>query len=238
MRATIVGKARNLSISCENGDKRLLGDVYAEGHGFIRAAFDDAGSAEQSPKSVEGFISIFGQRSEALRRLLVVRNLDNHYQQVIDQYADLRNLTTFDREGVKLFISVMLDATDFNYFIGFIEANFFTELEYIMDLPFHELPADAEAQASVTARYGYILPIKRDFKIGKPCFFPNAGISFSLEHAPPTRDEARRMADQLCHCRSCCAATRRCERCGPDVMRRGDVKCTNGIWQRATPEFR
>ena len=185
MRATIVGKARNLSISCENGDKRLLGDVYVEGQGFIREAFDDEGSAKQSPKSVEGFMSIFAQRSEALRRLLVVRNLDNRYQQVIDRYADLRNLTTFDREGAKLFISVMLDATDFNYFIGFIEGNFFTELEYIMDLPFHELPANAEAQTSAAVRYGYILPLKREFQSGKPCFFPNAGISFGFEHPKP-----------------------------------------------------
>jgi hypothetical protein len=185
MRVTIVGKARNLNISCENSDKRLLGDVYVEGQGFIREAFYDESSAEKAPKNVEGFISIFAQRSEALRRLLVVRNLDSRYQQVIVRYADLRNLTTFDREGTKLFISVMLDATDFNYFIGFIEENFFTELEYIMDLPFHELPANTEAQTSMAARYGYILPTKRDFQLGKPCFFPNAGISFGFEHPKP-----------------------------------------------------
>ncbi len=75
MRATIIGKAHDLSISCENGDKRFLGDVYVKGHGLIREALDDVASAEQSQRH-EGFIS-FAQRSEALRRLFVVRNLDS-----------------------------------------------------------------------------------------------------------------------------------------------------------------
>ena len=70
------------------------------------------------------------------------RNLDRQYQSVIDRYADLRNLTTFDIDGAKLFISVMLGAADFNYFV---------------DLPFHALPANAEEQASVSEKYGYIL---------------------------------------------------------------------------------
>jgi hypothetical protein len=113
MRATVVGKARNLSISCENGDKRLLGDVYVEDRAFICEVFRDEHPNEQFPQNVEGFISIFAQGSEALRRVLVVRNLDNRYQSVIDRYADLRNLTTFDIDGAKLFISVMLGAADF-----------------------------------------------------------------------------------------------------------------------------
>jgi hypothetical protein len=186
MRTTIVGKARNLSISCENGDKRLLGDVNVEGRGFIHEAFEDEGSAGKFPQNVEGFISIYAQRSEALRRLLVVRNLDKQYQQVIDRYADLRNLTTIDRDEAKLFVSVMLNATDFNYFASFIEANFFTELEYIMDLPFYGLPVDAEAQANVAAKYEYVVPTKREFQSGKPCFFPNAGISFVFAHPTPS----------------------------------------------------
>ncbi len=189
MRATIIGKARGLSIGCENGDRRLLGDVYVEGYGLIREAFNDEAPAEQSPRHREGFISIFGQRSEALRRLLVVRNLGSRYQEVVDQYADLRSLVTFDREAEKLFIGVMLNAKDFNYFCDFIERGFFTELEYIFDVPFHELPIDAEAQADVTARSGYILPTKRDFQLGKPCFFRNAGISFGFEHPKPHGDE-------------------------------------------------
>jgi hypothetical protein len=49
MRATIIGKARNLSISCENGDKRLLGDVTVEGRGFIHEAFEDKGPAGRIP---------------------------------------------------------------------------------------------------------------------------------------------------------------------------------------------
>jgi len=117
MRATVVGKARNLSISCENGDKRLLGDVYVEGRAFICEVFRDKHPNQQFPQNVEGFISIFAPGSEALRRVLVVRNLDSRYQSVIDRYADLRNLTTFDIDGAKLFISVMLGAADFNYFI-------------------------------------------------------------------------------------------------------------------------
>ena len=96
MRATVVGKARSLSISCENGDKRLLGDVYVEGRAFICEVFRDEYPTEQFPQNVEGFMSIFAQGSEALRRILVVRNLDDRYQSVIDRYADLRNLTTFD----------------------------------------------------------------------------------------------------------------------------------------------
>ncbi len=186
MRATIIGRARDLSISCENGDKRFLGDVHVEGHGFIREALDDddIDSSDQSQRH-EGFLSIFAQRSEALRRLLVVRNLDRRYQQTIDRYADLRNLTTIDREGAKLFISVMLNASDFNYFSSFVEANFFTELEYIIDVPFHELPKTAEDQANVTGRYGYVLPMKREFQLGEPCFLPNAGISFGFEHLKP-----------------------------------------------------
>ncbi len=189
MRTTVVGKACNLSISCENGDKRLLGDVYVEGRAFICEVFGEEYPNEQSPQNVEGFISIFAQGSEALRRLLVVRNLDSRYQTVIDGYADLRNLTTFDREGAKLFISVMLGATDFDYLIGFIERNFFTELQYVMDLPFYALPANAEEQASVSAKYGYILPTRREFQSGKPCFFPNDGISFGFEHLTLHRDD-------------------------------------------------
>ncbi len=185
MRATVVGRVRDLSISCESGDKRLLGDVYVEGGAFTRAVFNDEPSTKQSSRHPEGFISIFAQQSEALRRLLIVRNLDNRYQQVMDQYADLRNLTIFDREGTKLFIGVMLNASDFNYFSRFVEAHFLSELEYIVDVPFHELPADAETQADVVARYGYILPTKKDFALGKPCFFPNTGISFGFEHTKP-----------------------------------------------------
>jgi hypothetical protein len=123
MRATIIGKARNLSIACENADKRVLGDIYVQGYEFIREAFGDENPG-QFPSRVEGFISVFAQGSEALRRLLVVRNLEERYQQVIDRFTDLRNLTTFDKDGAKLFISVMLNAADFNYFIGFIEMNF------------------------------------------------------------------------------------------------------------------
>ena len=185
MRTTIIGKARNLSISCENGDKRLLGEVSVEGRGFIHEAFEDEGPAGQFPQNVEGFISIYAQESEALRQLLVVRNLDKRYQQVIDRYRDLKNLTTIERDGEKLFFSVMLNATDFNYFTSFIEKNFFTDLEYIMDIPFYGFPADAEAQANVAAKYEYILPTNREFQLGKPCFFPNAGISFVFTHPIP-----------------------------------------------------
>jgi hypothetical protein len=182
MRATIVGEARNLSISCENGDKRLLGDVYVEGRAFICEVFRDKHPAEQFPQTAEGFISIFAQGSEALRRTLVVRNLDNRYQSVIDRYKDLRNLTTFDIDGTKLFISVMLGAADFHYFIDFIERNFFTDLQYVMDLPFYSFPASAEERASISTKYGYILPTRPEFQSGMPCFFPNDGISFGFEH--------------------------------------------------------
>jgi hypothetical protein len=184
MRTTIVGKACNLNISCENGDKRLLGNVKVEGLGPIHEAFDDGGIAGQSP-SVEAFLSIYKQGSEALRRLLVVHNLDKRYQQLIGAYAEHRNLTTYDREGAKLFVSVMLNATDFNYFAGFIETNFFTELEYVLDLPFYAFPVDTESQSSILAKYGYILPTKQEFQSGKPCFFPNAGITLAFEHPRP-----------------------------------------------------
>lgn len=182
MRVTIVGKARDLSISCENADKRLMGDIYVEGHDFIGEAFEERDLAKQNPSRVGGFISIFARGSEALRRLLVVRNLDTCYQQVIDRYAALKNLTTVERDGARLFIAVMLDAADFGYFAGFIETNFFTELQWIMDVPFHRLSDGPKAQADVAAKYGYILPTKREFESGKPCFFPNAGISFGFEH--------------------------------------------------------
>jgi hypothetical protein len=182
MRATIVGEARNLSISCENGDKRLLGDVYVEGRAFICEVFRDKRPTEQFPQTAEGFISIFAQGSEALRRTLVVRNLDNRYQSVIDRYKDLRNLTTVDIDGAKLFISVMLGAADFHYFMDFIERNFFMDLQYVMDLPFHNFPESAEERASITTKYGYVLPTQREFQSGMPCFFPNDGISFGFEH--------------------------------------------------------
>lgn len=187
MRATVIGKARDLSISCENADRRFLGEVSVEGHEFIYEAFGDGSPAERCPAKIEGFVSIYAQRSEALRQLLIVRNLDKPYQQIIDRYADLRSLTTFDREGMKLFMSVMLNATDFNYFAGFIESNFFTELQYVIDLPFYSFPVGAEAQANVAAKYGYILPTKPEFRSGKPCFFPNTGISFGFEHPNPRR---------------------------------------------------
>ncbi len=182
MRATVVGNACNLSISCDNGDKRLLGDVHVEGRALVCEVFRDDHPNQQCPQNLEGFISIFAQGSEALRRVLVVRNLDSRYQSVVDRFKDLRNLTTFDIDGSKLFINVMLGAADFDYFIGFIERNFFAKLQYIMDLPFYALPANAEEQASVSAKYGYILPTRREFQSGKPCFFPNDGISFGFEH--------------------------------------------------------
>ncbi len=197
MRATIVGKARDLNILYENGDKRLLGDAYVEGYDLVRAALSDEGSAEQSSRRLCGFLSIFAQHSEALRRLLIVRNLDSRYQQVIDRYADLRNLITFDREGTKLFIGLMLSANDFDYFTRFIETNFFTELEYVIDVPFHELPVNAGEQANVTEKYGYILPTKKDFKSGKPCFFPNVGVSLGFEHPKPPGNYAPSGAAQL-----------------------------------------
>ena len=46
MRATILGKARNLNISCENGDKRFLGEVNVERGAFIYEAFDDEKSCQ------------------------------------------------------------------------------------------------------------------------------------------------------------------------------------------------
>jgi hypothetical protein len=185
MRATIIGKARNLNISCENGDKRLLGDVSVAGGAFIYEVFEDEGPAGQFPQNVEGFIGIYAQGSEALRRLLVVRNLDKAYQQVINRYTDLRNLTTIDRDRAKLFVSVMLNATDFNYFASFIETHFFTDLEYIMDLPFYGFPVDAKAQANMDTTHEYIVPTKQEFQSGKPCLFPNAGISFVFTHSTP-----------------------------------------------------
>ena len=146
--------------------------------------FDDQGTAQHT-QIIEGYVGIYIQGSDALRRLLVVRNLDKRYQPVVDGYADLRNLTTYDREGAKLVISVMLNPIDFNYFAGFIEANFFTELVYVIDLPFHAFPQDRESQANVAAKYGYILPTKREFQSGKPCFLPNGGITVAFEHPRP-----------------------------------------------------
>ena len=118
-----------------------------------------------------------------MRRLLVVRNLDKKYQQVIDRYTDLKSLTTIDRDSAKLFVSVMLNSTDFNYFAGFVEANFFTDLEYIMDLPFYGFPVNAKAQGNMATTHEYIVPTKQEFRSGTPCFFPNAGISFVFTHS-------------------------------------------------------
>ncbi len=197
MRATIVGKARDLSILYENGDKRLLGDAYVEGHDFVRAALSDEASVDQSSRRLRGFLSVFAQHSEALRRLLVVRSLDNRYQEVIDRYTDLRNLITFDREGTKLFIGLMLNTNDFNFFSRFTETNFFTELEYVIDVPFHELPANITEQVDVAEKYGYVLPTKRDFKSGEPCFFPNVGISLGFEHPKLRGNDRSSGATQL-----------------------------------------
>jgi hypothetical protein len=191
MRATIVGKTRCLSIYCENSDKRFLGDVHIEGRGAIHEALVAEGAGEGAagrlPQHVDGFVRVYAQQSEALRRALVVRNLGKQYQDTIDQYAHLRTLTTFDRDGAKLFISVMLNAIDFNFFASFVEANFFSELEYVIDVPFYSLPETREAQAEATAKFGYILPTELEFRSGKPCFFPNVGISFGFEHAASNR---------------------------------------------------
>jgi hypothetical protein len=157
---------------------------------MIQEVFASEGPAGTFSQHVDGIVSVYAQQSEALRRALVVRNLDKQYQQVIDRYADLRNLTTLDREGAKLFISVMLNKVDFDYFAGFIEANFAAELQYVIDVPFHSLPQSREAQAEVTAKFGYILPTKPEFRSGKPCFFPNAGISFGFEHPASNRSQA------------------------------------------------
>lgn len=184
MRATIIGNTRDLSISCENGDKRFLGGIRIEGGGIVHEVFEDEGQVGTLPTHIDGFVSIYARQSEALRRALVVRNLDKPYQPVIDRYADIKNLTTFDREGAKLFISVMLNKIDFDYFADFIEANFVTELQYVIDVPFYALPETREAQSEVSAKLGYILPTKQEFRLGKPCFFPNAGISFGFEHRP------------------------------------------------------
>jgi hypothetical protein len=187
MRATIVGSTRTLSISCENGDKRFLGDVRIEGLGVIHEAFEGEDPNAPSQQYVDGFVSVYVQHSEALRRALIVRNLDKQYQQVIDRYADLRNLTTIDREGRKLIVGVMLTKIDFEYFARFIEEHFVAELQYVIDVPFHILPQTRDAQAEVNAKFGYVLPTKFDFRSGKPCFFPNAGISFGFEHPTSNR---------------------------------------------------
>jgi hypothetical protein len=84
---------------------------------------------------------------------------------VIDRYRELKNLTTFDKDEAKLFVSVMLNANDFNYFASFIEANFFTDLQYILDVPFYGFPVDADAQAQVAAKYHYIVPTKLGSKL-------------------------------------------------------------------------
>jgi hypothetical protein len=182
MRATIVGSMRTLSISCENGDKRFLGDVRIEDHGMIYEAFEGEHLAASPRQYVDGFISVYAQHSEALRRALVVRNLDKQYQQVIHRYGDLRNLTTIDREGEKLIVGVMLAKIDFEYFAGFIEEHFMAELQYVIDVPFHSLPQTQEGQSEAAAKFGYILPTRHEFRSGKPCFFPNVGISIGFEH--------------------------------------------------------
>ncbi len=187
MRATIVGNTRDLKISCENGDRRFLGDVRVEGRGTILEAFEDQGSAGTFQQHVDGFVSIYGQQSDALRRAIIVRDLDKPYQQAIDRYADLRSLAVFDREGARLFISVMMSKVDFEYFADMIETNFFADLQYVLDVPFHSLPQSGEAQAETATKYGYVLPTKPEFRSGKPCFFPNADISFGFEHPAPGR---------------------------------------------------
>jgi hypothetical protein len=148
MRATVVGNARNLSISCDNGDKRLLGDVHVEGRALVCEVFRDDPPNQQFPQNLEGFISIFAQGTEALRRVLVVRNLDSRYQTVIDRYKDLRNLTTFDIDGAKLFISVMLGAADFIYFTDFIERNFLPNCNMLWIFRFTPSPQTPKSERS------------------------------------------------------------------------------------------
>jgi hypothetical protein len=81
----------------------------------------------------------------------------------------------------------MLAKIDFEYFAKFVEDNFVAELQYVIDAPFHSLPKTREEQAEINAKFGYILPTKLDFRSGKPCFFPNTGISFGFEHPTSNR---------------------------------------------------
>jgi hypothetical protein len=116
MLATLIGKARDLSISFENGDKHLSGRATVEGGAFVAEAFDDVRPDGWSSQGVEGFISIYAAGSAALLELLGIGNKDNQYQEAIERYADLKSLTIINRYNAELFVGVMPNEDDFKYF--------------------------------------------------------------------------------------------------------------------------
>jgi len=89
---------------------------------------------------------------------------------------------------------VMLNATDFNYFAGFIETNFFTELEYVLDLPFYAFPVDTESQSSILAKYGYILPTSKSFNRVSHAFFQTLASRLLLNTQGRNHDRTGRAA--------------------------------------------
>jgi hypothetical protein len=176
MSVTIIGSVRNLNISCGKGGKYLHGEVLVEG---LRAlGFLDSEISDHAPN----YVSIYAERSEVLKSLLIVGNHDKRHQPVIDRYMELQSLLTIDREGDRLFFSVMLPSSNFDYFLNFIEKHFFNDLEYRISTPFLGFPISPEARAEVASSLGLFLPTEAEFNTGKPCLFPNSDISFVFVH--------------------------------------------------------
>jgi len=190
MTVSFRGRIRDLIIEYEKGEKRGRGPtvIYSD-FPWYHLDFETNLEMRRKDRQRHCYVDIYPTQSERLRSQLRIANSDEVFQPIIDRYADLTSLAIIEMHHEDFYFEVMLPLADFNYFVGFVETNLTTDVNYSMDIPFRRFPEDVPMQARMaTLDEPEFVPLETEFLSGKPCSFPNAEISFSFYNRRDDQD--------------------------------------------------
>ncbi len=178
MSVAVFGKVRNLNICCGNDEKYFCGDAVV-GSGFIT----HANPSTRDASWVEGFVSIYSERSEKYHSYLTNSAKTEQVQHLLESYSDLESLAYIEQyDGSRLSITMMLAATDFNSFVRLVERHYFSDLEYLIRIPVPGFAADVTVEENLLATFGAFLPTAQEFRSGTPFYIPNCAIDLEFHH--------------------------------------------------------
>jgi hypothetical protein len=178
MSVAVFGKVRNLNICCGNDEKYFYGDV-AVGGGFIT----QANPSTRDASWIEGFVSVYSERSEKYRSYLATSAKTEPVRQLLESYPELESLAYIEQfDGSRLSITMMLAATDFNSFASLVERHYLGDLEYSIQIPVPGFAADVTVEENLLATFGAFLPTEQEFLLGTPFYIPNCAIDLEFHH--------------------------------------------------------
>ena len=177
MSLAVFGRVSNLRIGCGHGERHFYGSVVVEGTSKTIPNWPT-----QSGLWVEGFVDIFGERSEECYSLLMAGAKEGQIQQLLKGFSELTSLAVVRRHRESLGVIVMLNTADFTWFSSFVETHFFRDLEYLLHLPIAGFAQDVRIEMSLPAIRKAYVPTPESFFSGMPFYIPNESIPVMFQH--------------------------------------------------------